>query len=322
MSPAVSVIIPVYNAESHLTEALQSVLGQTYSDIEIICVDDCSTDRSTEIVDAFVNRDARVKFFRHSENRRGGGARNTGIRHATAERLAFVDADDRALPNMIECLSGAAMEGDHDIVVCGFTEFDANREVVATYRPDPKVICPNKQDANIFALTNSAPWNKLFKKSLFTSNNILFKEGIYHDDLATMPKLIFKAESIRFVGTDCYEYLQNPESISHRRSAQHVLDYFYAFDELKSFCTDEGIFQRYAIDFRKAVNANLHFHAAKALGSKGDRDDAIRYVRQLLLLRDGYLAGGGAALYCEPAELLERFTSRTVDPSPSDHSPT
>src|SRR5262245_3339417 len=102
--PEISVIVPIFNTDKYIAKSLNSIIGQSFSDIEIICVDDCSSDKSANVVKAFARNDARIRLIRHATNLGPGGARNSGIEAARGEFLVFIDSDDYVDPNFVEIL--------------------------------------------------------------------------------------------------------------------------------------------------------------------------------------------------------------------------
>ena len=117
--PKLSVIVPVYNVEKLLERCLDSILSQTLSDIEVICVDDCSPDNSIGILHRYQQKDSRVKVYRHAENKRQGGARNTALEVATGEYIGFIDSDDYIDPDFYQKLYDAAKGADADLAITG-----------------------------------------------------------------------------------------------------------------------------------------------------------------------------------------------------------
>ena len=126
-SPIVSVIVPVHNAEKYLVQCLYSILGQTLQDIEIICVDDNSSDGSETILEQFAKEDSRLRVLR-SPGLGAGGARNIGLASAQGEYLSFLDADDFFEPDMLESAVAKAEEDQSDIVVYGSWLYDDSRQ--------------------------------------------------------------------------------------------------------------------------------------------------------------------------------------------------
>ena len=128
----VSVIIPIYNEESHLQQCLDSVLAQTLQEIEVLCVDDGSTDRTPEMLQAYASKDTRVHVFRQ-QNQYAGAARNLGMKYARGRYLSFLDGDDYFEPDMLEKMYQAAESEKLDIVICKSLQYDEETgEVVSS----------------------------------------------------------------------------------------------------------------------------------------------------------------------------------------------
>ena len=200
----ISVIIPFYNVEEYLDKCLNSVRSQTFKDIEIICVDDCSTDNSYKIAKLHAIDDHRIKIIRHRKNLGLGGARNTGIHCAKGEYIASVDSDDYILPNMLEVLWKEAENSRFDIVCCGFEKVDLSANVLAKSSFADEVIVNTNNSINIFSKINPAFWNKLWRRSLFVENDIFFPEHCYFEDMPTMPRLMAKAINIKTISDRLY----------------------------------------------------------------------------------------------------------------------
>lgn len=180
----ISVIIPIYNAYDYLRPAMDSVLAQTLSELEIICIDDGSTDHSLEILKEYQAADARIRIV--TENNAGVAiARNNGVRRARGEYLAFLDADDFMEPTYLEKLYRAAKEGDLDIAI---GEYDIFQEKLAKFTPaipperadiyrDGKVSSKNEHPDEIFQSVEGYVWNKLFRRSFVMEKELCFLEG-------------------------------------------------------------------------------------------------------------------------------------------------
>ncbi len=121
--PLVSVIVPVYNVEKYLGECLDSILGQTYDNLQIICIDDASPDRSLEIIKDYAERDKRIEYIALSQNKGVGNARNVGLSKVRGEYISWIDSDDVIHPKFVETLLSIAIKGDCDIVECNLTRF-------------------------------------------------------------------------------------------------------------------------------------------------------------------------------------------------------
>ena len=184
-SPLISIIIPVYNVEEYLEECLESVCNQTLKDIEIICVDDGSTDRSGTLLDEYALRDERIIVI-HSPNRGLSAARNLGMSHARAEYISFLDSDDYIAPTMCEVLYTTMTEHDVDTVMCGisvvYEEGQEYRMGDDSYYIEKKSgVYP--MNINVLADTIVVVYAKLIKKSLLDHFNIRFLEGKVYEDM-------------------------------------------------------------------------------------------------------------------------------------------
>lgn len=209
--PKVSVIIPVYNVEQYLRECLDSVCGQTLKEIEIICVDDGSTDSSLEILKEYANRDNRITVMKQ-ENLHAGVARNAGLAIAKGEYLSFLDSDDWFELNMLEEMSKKADEDGSDVVVCGCSFY--NNIDKSVYYPNwifkdefikNREILLNKDISNnIFQITNSWLWNKLFRHKLITNNNLKLKNTVSAEDLYFVCGYLTKANLITIIKKKIY----------------------------------------------------------------------------------------------------------------------
>lgn len=167
----VSIIVPVYGTEAYLSKCIESILSQTYSNIQLILVDDGSADRCPEICDEYAGKDSRITVI-HQENKGVSGARNTGIHHATGEFIMFVDSDDELLPQSIDILLDDALEYDADIASGAVTTTDFNEKTynVTIYKDEKAILLALRGNA-----IASFAYAKLYKASFI--RNIYFEEG-------------------------------------------------------------------------------------------------------------------------------------------------
>lgn len=214
--PLISVIVPIYNIENYLKKCLDSVLQQSYRNLEIILVDDGSTDNCGVMCDQAKSADARVRTV-HKKNGGLSDAKNAGIRAAKGEYLAFVDGDDYVHKDFIKTLLATAAKHKADICACSFY----------SVFPDGKRQWLNKQKkfaafSNIQAikdillppsLCEVVSWNKLYKKSLFSANHIEFPVGKIHEDVFTTYKLFYASNKVVFTDKTLYFYVQRDSSI-------------------------------------------------------------------------------------------------------------
>lgn len=293
MSVKISVIVPVYKTEKYLDKCLNSIRAQTFKDIEIICVDDCSPDQSYKIVQRHASEDSRIKLIRHKENLGLGGARNTAIRSAKADYIASVDSDDYIHPEMMECLWSAAEDGKFDVVTCGFDTVDANGKVIATQAHKSRILVNEKNDINIFSNVSPSFWNKLWRKSLFTDNEIYFPQFVYYQDSATTPRILAKSKNIRIIDDRLYFYLERDNSATYTYSSKHLIDYFKVFDVLNDFLVKNNLMGRYRNEFLDYIDRGVRFHSKNVLKSSMEEAQLRQYLRHFLMLKIGFLELNG-----------------------------
>lgn len=183
----ISVIVPIYNVENYLDECLDSIVNQTYKDIEILCIDDCTLDNSINIVKKYMRQDSRVRLINHKENRGLGGARNTGIQEACGEYITFVDSDDVLELSMLEKCEQAITAYNVDAVVCGIRRFcDGNElEQLSTFhylkKPASRVFNISDHKERLVDMWPSAV-NKMYKTSIIRQHKCRFPERLLYED--------------------------------------------------------------------------------------------------------------------------------------------
>ena len=210
----VSVIVPVYNVEKYVGRCLQTIMQQTYQNIEIIIVDDGSPDRSGLICEEIAQKDSRIRVI-HQENQGLSGARNTGIEAANGAYLAFVDSDDWIRSEMIEVLYNLMQQTDAEIGACG-TEICSDSGHVAYYSDNQEEVCVFTRNEAMQELLEdhrirNVTWNKLYRKAVF--EEVRFPRGMIFEDIATTYKVLDLAERVAYCGRPLYCYYKSEESI-------------------------------------------------------------------------------------------------------------
>ncbi|MCR5729218.1 MAG: glycosyltransferase, partial [Ruminococcus sp.] len=246
----VSVIIPVYNVRPFLCESLNSVINQTYKNIEIIIVDDGSTDGSGEICDEYQQKDERIIVI-HQENKGLSAARNSGLDAMHGDIVAFLDSDDAFLPEFIQIMVSSMLKTSVDIVMCGYYSCHTeNRMTVScSYNqntPRHRIYSPNqvlnkmmKDEMNMFV------WNKVYSSKLFSS--LRFPSGYVYEDMLLLPLIIEKAKRILTINTALVFYRKRIDSISATFSEKSLRDWFYAIKEREKFVANRtpSVFSEY-----------------------------------------------------------------------------
>lgn len=270
--PLVSVIIPVYNIEEFVARCLVSILDQSFIDYEVIIVDDGSTDGSGEVCDEFARKDKRVRVF-HNKNMGLSGARNFGIQKAVSEMIALVDGDDFVDRDFIEKMYGAMVETDVDVVVCGYNGIRPRSRVVSGEEACAALLV-KQENLEIVA------WNKLYKKKLFTKNEIYYPVGEKHEDALTTYKLLFQANRVAYITESLYNYVSRDDSIMNKASvsdrlimrekaAQEAVVYFKRDEELKDAAKIAVLTAKFA----------LVDYGNKKMIDNGLMIDAIEWIR-------------------------------------------
>lgn len=288
--PKISVIVPLFDTREYLERCIQSISTQTFSDIEILCIDDCSPDDSAAIVERLAAQDPRVKLIRHSQNRGLGGARNTGIRSAAADYVASVDSDDYIEPQMLQALWDGTEDGKHDVVVCGYEMVDEAGHSLGKAQTTIKTLEQSNKLGNPFRVANPAFWNKLWRRSLFIDNEVFFPEEIFYQDSATSPRVFQKAKSINFVGGEHYKYVRRVGSTTSSKSDKHLLDKFRELDVMKEYFLTERTYGAHAPHMRDRIRKSFRYHANNVFRNRnGNETRTDQYLRHLLLMREAYL---------------------------------
>lgn len=209
MNDLISIIVPIYNIEKYIERCVRSLINQTYQNIEIILVDDGSTDNSGNIADKLANQDTRIKCI-HQKNGGLSAARNTGLNVAKGNYYSFIDGDDYIKSETIEKLYLNAVKYHAEIAVCNMIRFYEDNSTEAFYKPCNHVEVLD-QDDRFKTLNQPSVCNKLFKKGLF--NDVKFPVGKYYEDTYVYHILCYRASRIVLTGYDGYWYYSRKGSI-------------------------------------------------------------------------------------------------------------
>lgn len=221
MSPKISVIIPIYKVEKYLKQCVDSVLNQTYRNIEVILVDDGSPDECPQICDQYVKQDSRV-FVIHKENGGLSDARNAGIKKVTGEYIAFLDSDDfwcdlQALERLVERIKVT----NPDVLSYSYKKYyeDTGKEILQFYNLESRPLELNTKEEQLDFLTRNhlyvaSAWNKLIRLEIL-SDEMLFEKNKLSEDIEWCARLMLYANSFDFVCENFYCYRQRSGSIAH-----------------------------------------------------------------------------------------------------------
>lgn len=280
----ISVIVPVYNVEKYLPKCVESLLMQTWKNLEIILVDDGSPDDSWDIMQEYARRDSRVKPIRQKN---GGlsAARNAGVDAAKGEYIGFVDGDDYLAPETYELMYRAMMKHDAQIAVCSFEYVDEQDNVLPTVSPMTKEEVLTREQA-VERLGGDKNWyyvtapNRLYRRELF--DTVRFPLGKIHEDEYTAHLFYWQCQRIAIVPRNLYYYVQHGNSIMGKTSLRKTLDYIEAVRSRMDFALEHGLT---GLAFSSCRGALGKLVVLKYTGVLADEPDGeVRYeqaVRQM-----------------------------------------
>lgn len=242
--PKISIIIPVYNVEKYIVKCIESVLNQSYSNLEILLIDDGSLDKSGDICETYGKKNKNVKVF-HKENGGLSDARNFGLSKCTGDYVFFLDSDDWINQNTVLKLYLLLKDNKADISECQFLKvyyndevrkYNENQNKIHTYIFDGIEASINLRN---YKYNQVVSWNKLYTKSLF--DDIKFPKGKYHEDEFTTYKILYKCNKIVVTDEKLYYYRQTPNSIMNATFNEKRLDIFLAYEESLEFYTEKKL---------------------------------------------------------------------------------
>lgn len=213
----VSVIVPVYNVEKYLKRCLDSLINQTLSDIDIICINDGSKDSSLQILEQYAQKDSRIVIY-NQENSGLSVARNTGLEHASGEYIGFVDSDDWVDLDFYEKLYNSAKNNNADIAVADFIREHPNKkpkrlklkeEKIYTTPEDKFMICKVHREGCV--------WNKIYRTEFIHSINLKFVSKMYYEDRDFTIRSLYFSKKLVTTPNTYYRYFVNPKSIVNKR---------------------------------------------------------------------------------------------------------
>jgi glycosyltransferase involved in cell wall biosynthesis len=237
----ISVIIPVYKVEKYLDKCLKSVVGQTYTNLEIIIVDDGSPDRCGEICDEWAHKDKRIKVI-HKTNGGLSDARNAGLDIAKGGYIGFVDSDDYIHPEMYLMLYHKLLQVNADIVVCGIEMVDELGNTLSGQGFSPSIadgFTINDLKQPISRCIRSNVWNKLYKRDLWAE--IRFPRGKIFEDTFVIHRILAKSQCTASIKDRLYYYVQSPHSIIRRTKGIDTFDRIEAFYDRTIFLEEMAL---------------------------------------------------------------------------------
>ena len=279
----VSVIIPVYNVERYLRQCLDSVVNQTLRDIEVICVDDGSTDASPAILASYAARDSRLVVLSQSCSG-AGAARNLGMSRARGRYIGFVDSDDFLAPDMLELRFACAEETHADIVISGFCRYDASGSVLQrrtvfgwAVSSLPRVFSPDAFADSIFTTFHPAPWNKFFRADFVSRNQLQFQVLPRCNDVCFTQTALAMASRLAVLDESGYRYREGRPGSAQNTTAQDPTCVCRAYSALRENLHRAGLYPGFRKSFCRAVFSS----SVQTLGLLDNLKDAESFYHAL-----------------------------------------
>lgn len=284
-NPLISIIVPVYKVEAYLERCVSSLVGQSYTNLEILLVDDGSPDKCPMMCDAWAEKDSRIRVI-HKQNGGLSDARNAGLAAATGDLIAFVDSDDWIAPEMMERLLHAIQEDDSDIAACTVKMVwdDGTPEQILTVQTN-RVLSREQAQAALLreTLLKQPVWYKLYRRPIV--DGIPFAVGKQHEDVFWSYQAVGKAERVSLIDYPGYYYRQRAESIMGARYSLKRLDAVEACEERYAYLADK--FPQLERPARMKILTSCLYHGQLALRYL-DRTERKRAFRVLTAARKRY----------------------------------
>ena len=277
--PEISVVVPVYNVRDYLRKNIESILAQTFTDYELILVNDGSKDDSLSILREYEQKDPRITVI----DKPNGGlseARNAGMAIASGKYIQFIDSDDFVEPQLLEKCRQKLEETGADMVIFDIYQYflaTGKKEIIAnTY--DASGVYSIRTNPELIVSIQNCAWNKMYKLSLLKDNDIIYPWGCYYEDLGTTYRLLARCDKVAFINEPLYDYLQDrPGNITHQFnfSVYHVLDMVkLTLDDYKNL----GIYETYYEEL-KCLGARNILECLKKTRNVNDKKMTEKFVQ-------------------------------------------
>lgn len=247
--PKVSVVVPVYNVEKYLAKCLDSLVNQTLEDIEIIVVNDGSTDNSKSIIEEYSSKYPKKVFPFDKENGGLSDARNFGLNYVHGDYIAFLDSDDYVNKTLYEKMYNKALEEKSDMVECDFYwTYPASKKVDTRYE--------YKDKKDMIANARVVAWNKLYKKDVLLNSGVTFTKGLHYEDVDFFYKMIPKLGKVSLIREPLIYYVQRKSSISNTQD-ENTKDIFTILDNVIEYYKENNLFDEYKCELEYAYTRYL-----------------------------------------------------------------
>lgn len=280
----ISVIVPVYNVERYLQHCVDSILKQTYTDFDLILVDDGSPDNCSIICDKYAEIDDRIVVI-HQSNKGLSAARNAGIEwtldNSDSEWIAFIDSDDWIHPRYLEFLYKAVKNDKTKISICNYVREPQHLENFQDVMDSSKIIQGMKLFESELNVQATVAWNKLYQKELF--NDTRYPNGRLHEDEFTTYKLLYLVEKVSWIDEPLYYYYQNVEGIIRSKWNERRLDLYDAYEERVDFFRSKNEQNYYNKELKRLFMAYYEFYVDVVKELKIESKYARKKTRRRLI---------------------------------------
>lgn len=292
----ISVIIPIYNVEKYLRQCLDTVINQSYKNLEIILVDDGSPDGCANICEEYALKDSRIKVI-HKSNEGLGYARNTGLKHASGDYIYFLDSDDWIDLNFFECMAGAMESYNADMVICGFNKASGNKieahrmvsetEIIENEMIADSILLPmiGRESTYLNDYTiNMCVWTNLYKRSIIDKNKLLFfsEREYLSEDICFNLKYLHHINKVIMIPDCLYYYRNNPVSLTNQYKPNEYFMIVRLYNEIFQLIKSIGLENKIEYRLHRFFITKTRQTIALAVNTKMPFKSKYQIVRTIL----------------------------------------
>lgn len=271
--PTISAIVPVYKVEEYLDRCVESILAQTFTDYELILVDDGSPDGCPAMCDEWAKKDSRIKVI-HKENGGLSDARNVGFEASGGEWISFIDSDDYVHPEMLQALYNAVQKFDVKVSVCGYKRTEGEplekaQDLTATLWSAEDLYMQRNVNATV-------AWGKLYHRSVV----LPYPVGKLHEDEFVTYRILFACEQIAVLDAELYGYYHNPNSIMEKDWSSKRMDVLLAYQEQIAFFDDMGLNELHKMCIRNFMD-NVFWQEEAASNAERPSPESAKQLKKM-----------------------------------------
>ena len=256
----ISIVVPIYNVEKYLKTCIDSIINQTYTNLEIILVDDGSLDNCGKICDEYKITDKRIKVV-HKKNGGLSDARNAGIDVSTGKYIAFIDSDDYVAENYIEILYNLCIENNVLLSECNYKRVQSSDKIETKQDKETCIYTGKEMSKRLYTedcIRTIVVWNKLYKSELF--NELRFPKGKINEDEFTIYKIFYNIDKVAITKEKLYYYRVSPDSIMNRKFNEKRLDLIEALEERMKFYKEKREKELYNLTLKSYIEHLIEYY--------------------------------------------------------------